>query len=88
MRQEATERFRTALTRAIAQVGGDRAAEKASGVSKSVWYDAKSGRAVPDDRLSCHRLPAPRHWGWCRSNCRQAPCPSPRENQKPAPLTR
>src|SRR5450756_2560620 len=50
MRQEATERFRAALTRAVAQLGGDRAAEEASGVSKSVWYDAKSGRAVPDYR--------------------------------------
>jgi tetratricopeptide (TPR) repeat protein len=50
MRQEATERFRAALTRAVAHLGGDRAAEKASGVGKSVWYDAKSGRAVPDYR--------------------------------------
>jgi tetratricopeptide (TPR) repeat protein len=50
MRQQATERFRAALTRAVAQLGGDRAAEEASGVSKSVWYDAKSGRAVPDYR--------------------------------------
>jgi tetratricopeptide (TPR) repeat protein len=50
MRQEATERFRTAVTRAVAQLGGDRAAETASGVSKSVWYDAKTGRTVPDYR--------------------------------------
>jgi tetratricopeptide (TPR) repeat protein len=50
MRRAATERFRNGLARAVAQLGGDRAAEEASGVSKSVWYDAKSGRAVPDDR--------------------------------------
>jgi tetratricopeptide (TPR) repeat protein len=50
MRHTATERFRAGLTRAVAQLGGDRAAEEASGVSKSVWYDAKSGRAVPDER--------------------------------------
>lgn len=50
MRQQVTERFRVGLTKAVAQLGGDRAAEKASGVSKSVWYDAKSGRAIPDSR--------------------------------------
>jgi tetratricopeptide (TPR) repeat protein len=52
MRQGATERFRAALTRAVAELGGDRAAEQASGVSKSIWYDAKSGRAVPDYRFT------------------------------------
>jgi hypothetical protein len=41
-------RFREGLAKAVAQLGGDRAAELASGVSKSVWYDAKSGRAIPD----------------------------------------
>jgi tetratricopeptide (TPR) repeat protein len=41
-------RFQEGLTRAVAVLGGDRAAEQASGVSKSVWYDAKSGRAIPD----------------------------------------
>ncbi len=50
MQRAATERFRDGLARAVAHLGGDRAAEEASGVSKSVWYDAKSGRAVPDDR--------------------------------------
>jgi tetratricopeptide (TPR) repeat protein len=50
MRHTATERFRAGLIRAVGELGGDRAAEDASGVSKSVWYDAKSGRAVPDER--------------------------------------
>jgi len=44
------QRFRTGLARAVAELGGDRAAELVSGVSKSVWYDAKSGRAIPDAR--------------------------------------
>jgi tetratricopeptide (TPR) repeat protein len=48
MGQEAAERFQAALIRAVGELGGDRAAGEASGVSKSVWYDAKSGRAVPD----------------------------------------
>ena len=34
----------------MVELGGDRAAERASGVSKSVWYDAKSGRAIPQHR--------------------------------------
>jgi tetratricopeptide (TPR) repeat protein len=38
------------LAKAVAELGGDRAAEEASGISKSVWYDAKTGRAVPDER--------------------------------------
>lgn len=43
----ARRRFQTAVTRAVGELGGDRAAEEASGVSKSVWYDAKRGRSVP-----------------------------------------
>ncbi len=49
-RSVSQQRFRTGLARAVAELGGDRAAELASGVSKSVWYDAKSGRAIPDSR--------------------------------------
>jgi tetratricopeptide (TPR) repeat protein len=52
MQRLPVDRFRDGIARAVAQLGGDRAAGEASGVSKSVWYDAKSGRAVPDDRVS------------------------------------
>lgn len=45
-------RFQEGLTRAVAALGGDRAAEAASGVSKSIWYDAKTGRAIPKGESS------------------------------------
>ena len=44
----ARRRFQAGIVRAVAELGGDRAAEEASGVSKSVWYDAKQGRSVPE----------------------------------------
>ena len=50
--RSARHRFRAGLTRAVAELGGDRAAESASGVHKSIWYDAKTGRAIPDERSS------------------------------------
>ncbi|CRK57683.1 transcriptional regulator, SARP family [Alloactinosynnema sp. L-07] len=43
------ERFQSGVARAVSELGGDRSAEEMSGVSKSVWYDAKKGRAVPDE---------------------------------------
>jgi tetratricopeptide (TPR) repeat protein len=52
MRPAASERFRNGVAKAVAQLGGDRAAAARSGVSKSAWYDAKSGRAVPDERTN------------------------------------
>ncbi|MGI8335209.1 ATP-binding protein [Actinomadura scrupuli] len=42
-------RFRTAVARGVAELGGDRAAEQASGVKKAIWYDAKTGRAIPGE---------------------------------------
>lgn len=42
-------RFHAAIERSVRHLGGDRAAADASGVSKSVWYDAKRGRAIPDN---------------------------------------
>ncbi|WKU04962.1 tetratricopeptide repeat protein [Micromonospora sp. HUAS LYJ1] len=48
----ARHRFRAGLARAVAELGGDRAAELASGVNKSIWYDAKTGRSIPDERTS------------------------------------
>lgn len=42
-------RFLAGIAQAVAALGGDRAAEQSSGVSKSVWYDAKQGRSVPDE---------------------------------------
>lgn len=41
------KRFQEGITKAVHKLGGDRAAEKKSGVNKSVWYDAKKGRAIP-----------------------------------------
>ncbi|MBB5917507.1 tetratricopeptide (TPR) repeat protein [Nocardia transvalensis] len=46
---DARSRFQAGVARAVAQLGGDRAAEKASGISKSIWYDAKRGRSIPDE---------------------------------------
>jgi len=46
------KRFQAALLAGVRGLGGDRAAEEASGVSKSVWYDAKTGRALPDGRAT------------------------------------
>jgi hypothetical protein len=40
-------RFVQGIAKAIVVLGGDRAAEHRSGVNKSVWYDAKTGRAIP-----------------------------------------
>lgn len=45
----ARQRFHDGIKRAVVQLGGDRAVEEASGLSKSVWYDAKMGRSVPDE---------------------------------------
>jgi tetratricopeptide (TPR) repeat protein len=42
-------RFHAGIARAVAELGGDRAVAEASGVSKSIWYDAKRGRSVPDE---------------------------------------
>ncbi|MGW4529219.1 ATP-binding protein [Amycolatopsis sp. NPDC004378] len=52
MRYSATTLFQNGLKKAVAHLGGDRAAEEASEVSKSVWYDAKTGRSIPDDRTT------------------------------------
>ncbi|MFF2084047.1 tetratricopeptide repeat protein [Nocardia sp. NPDC058176] len=45
---DARARFHAAIERAVRHFGGDRAAADRSGISKSVWYDAKRGRAIPD----------------------------------------
>ncbi|MGW4094791.1 tetratricopeptide repeat protein [Nocardia sp. NPDC004750] len=47
-RGDARSRFHAAIERAVRHFGGDRAAADRSGISKSVWYDAKRGRAIPD----------------------------------------
>ncbi|MFC9876237.1 tetratricopeptide repeat protein [Nocardia salmonicida] len=47
-RGNARSRFHAAIERAVRHFGGDRAAADRSGISKSVWYDAKRGRAIPD----------------------------------------
>ncbi|WP_433726515.1 tetratricopeptide repeat protein [Nocardia sp. CA-129566] len=44
----ARARFHAAVDRAVRHLGGDRSAADLSGISKSVWYDAKRGRAIPD----------------------------------------
>ncbi|MEV0456737.1 ATP-binding protein [Catellatospora methionotrophica] len=44
---QARRRFADALRRAVDELGGDRAAEAASGVGKATWYDAKTGRSIP-----------------------------------------
>jgi tetratricopeptide (TPR) repeat protein len=36
----------------VAELGGDRAAAEISGVSKSIWYDAKRGRSVPNQTIT------------------------------------
>jgi tetratricopeptide (TPR) repeat protein len=46
----ASERFRSGVAKAVAQLGGDRAVAARSGVSKSTWYDAKTGRSVPGEQ--------------------------------------
>ncbi|MEM8926024.1 MAG: tetratricopeptide repeat protein [Actinomycetota bacterium] len=44
----ARRRFHNAVAAAVDQLGGDRTAERLSGVSKSIWYDTKTGRSLPD----------------------------------------
>ncbi|WP_103352492.1 tetratricopeptide repeat protein [Amycolatopsis sp. CA-128772] len=43
-------RFQRAVARAVVQLGGDRAAEEASAVGKSTWYDTRIGKSVPGER--------------------------------------
>lgn len=50
MRPAASERFRSGVEKAVAQLGGDRAVAAGSGVNKSTWYDAKTGRSVPGEQ--------------------------------------
>ncbi|GAA0450409.1 hypothetical protein Ade02nite_59560 [Paractinoplanes deccanensis] len=45
-------RFREGVAKAVTALGGDRTAERRSGVSKAVWYDAKTGRSVPGERAN------------------------------------
>ncbi|MFG1990798.1 ATP-binding protein [Actinoplanes sp. NPDC048988] len=46
----AAERFRSGVRKAVTHLGGDRTAAARSGVSKAIWYDAKTGRSVPGDQ--------------------------------------
>lgn len=50
MRPSASEHFRSGVQKAVTQLGGDRTAEASSGVTKSTWYDTKTGRSVPGEQ--------------------------------------
>ncbi|MET7401371.1 tetratricopeptide repeat protein [Dactylosporangium sp. NPDC005572] len=80
----ARRRFADALRRGVDELGGDRAAEAASGVGKASWYDAKTGRSIPDltwpaMRLTLQRLPPARtgvrDWDALRDAARAEPDP-------------
>jgi hypothetical protein len=42
------QRFQAAVSRAVEEMGGDRAAANRTKIKKAIWYDTKKGRSMPD----------------------------------------